>query len=737
MSDPVLVTVIIPARNEASAIVACLDAVAAQTYPHEMIEVVVVNGGSTDDTAEVAGRVLASGGFRRWAVLDNPAGTTPSNLNAGLAWAEGEMIVRVDARSIVPAPYVRACVEALGVPGRSVVGGSQIAVPRSSHWRDRAIARALNHRFAMGGSRYRRVGARSGPADTVYLGAFHTDQLRQAGGWNETFTTNQDFELNRRMAAVGSVWFEAGLPVSYLPRRTHREIAQQYHRFGRWKARYWRITNDRPRPRQLALASLPFGFLVLVGVVVVAIGPVAIAAGAPLALVGCLAIDRLGGVRRPESLPVGLVAGATNVLIGASWWTGVVRGLATPAPAAREAAAPARSIDGPAITYVVSRWGVPTQTFVRREALALRSAGVQVSALSIKRPDPVRELDAAWLSWIALLEGFAVAAWTHPRRTLALLASVRRATVGNMPAMLGATVVGIAWSGSGLVDRHLHSHFGWVAGAATRAAAVHAGQTYSVVYHAFDIHTEGLLDGFAAAIAADAQQVFVIAERDIPTVEQALGVRPTLARMGVPRAWTEDPAVMRPGGREIVAVGSLVEKKGHRHLIEAVASTPGWQLTIVGEGPQRGQLERLVNDLGLSSRVVFAGLLTEPEVRTILRRADVFALACIEAGNGDRDGIPVAMMEAMAAGLPVVTTDVGAIAELVAGAGQLVDQRNPAALVDALSELADDETRARVGAAGRARVLEAWTVEHLAGELVAALFGSSSSADDEPQVVVP
>ncbi len=329
MNESVVVTVIVPARNEASAIVACLDAVAAQSYPHEAIEVVVVNGGSTDATAEIAGKALASGGFRRWVVLDNPAGTTPSNLNRGLDWAEGELIVRVDARSIIPPQYVKVCVDSLAVVGRSVVGGSQVAVARSSHWRDRAIARALNHRFAMGGARYRRVGARSGPADTVYLGVFRTEQLRQAGGWNEMFTTNQDFELNRRMAAVGMVWFEAGLPVSYVPRRTHREIAEQYHRFGRWKARYWRTTSDRPQPRQLALAAIPSVSVVAAGALVVGLGPLAIAAGLPVAMAGCVAIDRLGGDRPADSPVVGLVAGATNVLIGVSWWTGVVRGLAS------------------------------------------------------------------------------------------------------------------------------------------------------------------------------------------------------------------------------------------------------------------------------------------------------------------------------------------------------------------------------------------------------------------------
>ena len=322
-----LVTVMIPAKTESSAISDALDAVIGQTYPMSKVEVVVVVGGATDDTCEIASKVLAESDVARWAVLDNPGGTTPSNLNRGLAWAEGDVIVRVDARSLIPDDYIEKCVDALSIGSRSVVGGSQVAVERSEHWRDRAIARALNHRFAMGGSRYRRVGARSGPADTVYLGVFQREQLREAGGWNEEFTTNQDFELNRRMASFGAVWFEANLPVSYLPRSSHREIAQQYHRFGRWKARYWRSTCDRPRPRQIVLVAAPAaGFAT--GLAFVGVASVSMLAATP-AIGGaiCLGIDAAGGERGTVPVGVRLAAGATNVLIGASWWSGVARGL--------------------------------------------------------------------------------------------------------------------------------------------------------------------------------------------------------------------------------------------------------------------------------------------------------------------------------------------------------------------------------------------------------------------------
>ena len=88
MSDTPLVTVLIPARNEEADIERCLRAVLAQDHPHDRLEVVLVDGGSTDRTADVASKVLAAGDIA-WQIVDNPAGTTPSNLNAGLAVADG------------------------------------------------------------------------------------------------------------------------------------------------------------------------------------------------------------------------------------------------------------------------------------------------------------------------------------------------------------------------------------------------------------------------------------------------------------------------------------------------------------------------------------------------------------------------------------------------------------------------------------------------------------------------
>lgn len=259
-----IASVLIPARNEASDIGRCLDAVLAQDLPLDEMEVVLVDGGSSDGTGEVASKRLASAGLGRFEVIDNPLGTTPSNLNAGLAAVQGRVVCRVDARSVIPPHYVRRCLEILDErPEVRVVGGAQVARARGTDARSLGIARALNNRFTMGMARYRR-GASSGPTDTVYLGAFRTADLRQIGGWNEDFLTNQDFELNRRMGRDGVVWFCDELVVGYLPRSSVRELLSQYVRFGRWKARYWEETGDSPgRRQQVALAAGPVALIVL------------------------------------------------------------------------------------------------------------------------------------------------------------------------------------------------------------------------------------------------------------------------------------------------------------------------------------------------------------------------------------------------------------------------------------------------------------------------------------------
>ena len=286
----------------------------------------MVDGGSTDRTGDIARSVLSRSTVGRWAVVDNRDGTTPSNLNRGLASIEAPVVCRVDARSLIPPDYVRRCAETLEDRSEvAVVGGAQVAVARSTSAVDLGIARALNNRFGMGLARYRR-GAATGPSDTVYLGAFRVAELRDAGGWDERFTTNQDFELNRRMAARGLVWFDAALQVGYLPRESLRDLVSQYHRFGRWKVRYWRTTGERPRARQITMLAAPLcGVPIATSVARLRGGWRWLPAGAGAAAVAYVEVRGPSG---PEAGVGGhVVSAAATITVGAGWWSGVVREL--------------------------------------------------------------------------------------------------------------------------------------------------------------------------------------------------------------------------------------------------------------------------------------------------------------------------------------------------------------------------------------------------------------------------
>jgi len=312
-----LVTVLIPARNERSDIGACLEALAAQDLPLSRIEVLVVDGASADGTADEARAVLSGSGFARAEVLSNPEATTPSNLNLGLAHARGEFLCRVDARSVVPRDYVRRCVEILEARADvAVVGGAQVPeVAEDAPLVARGIARALRNPLASGLARYRR-GASSGPSDTVYLGSFRTDELRAAGGWDIRFGSNQDYELNQRLRRSGLVWFEAGLSVAYRPRTSLAELAQQFRRFGRWKAAGWLEAGVPVSGRQLVLLAGP-PLAGAAGIAALRRHPLLTMVGAFLGLV---AVDSRGGSASSSERAASMVA---IPIVGGCWWLGI------------------------------------------------------------------------------------------------------------------------------------------------------------------------------------------------------------------------------------------------------------------------------------------------------------------------------------------------------------------------------------------------------------------------------
>ena len=155
-------------------------------------------------------------------------------------------------------------------------------------------------------------------------------------------------------------------------------------------------------------------------------------------------------------------------------------------------------------------------------------------------------------------------------------------------------------------------------------------------------------------------------------------------------------------------MAALREKKGHHVLIRAAAALRDrgidFRLTIVGEGPERERLEDLVRELGLDGRVWLPGAEPPEHVRERLLAADLFVLACTTAANGDLDGIPISLMEAMAIGVPVVSTRLSGVPELIEDGeeGLLSEPDDTAGLADAIGAILADPLRAEA-MADRAR----------------------------------
>lgn len=244
------VSVIIPARRAAHLLPYALHSIADQTYPNIVEVVVAAADGESAAAAEASGAT----------VVRNAEGTTPAGLNLAIAATHGEVIVRCDAHSVLPSEYVTRAVETLTRTGALNVGGMQVPVGETP-W-ERAIAAAMTSPFGAGDARYR-IGGDEGPVETVYLGVFRRDALEQAGGFDESFTRNQDYELNHRLIeSGGTVWFDPGLRVSYRPRGSLGALARQYLNYGRAKRTFARAHPGTLRWRQLAAPLLTLGLLV-------------------------------------------------------------------------------------------------------------------------------------------------------------------------------------------------------------------------------------------------------------------------------------------------------------------------------------------------------------------------------------------------------------------------------------------------------------------------------------------
>jgi colanic acid/amylovoran biosynthesis glycosyltransferase len=386
----------------------------------------------------------------------------------------------------------------------------------------------------------------------------------------------------------------------------------------------------------------------------------------------------------------------------------------------------------PGVAVLVDRFPELSQTFVAAEAAALARLGLPVAVHATWRSRRPHGLGGRGLA-VSFAEDDGVArralalAWLVGRAPLACLWDLRerRRWAREEPVRPLRALAPAARRVARSRARHLHAHFADAAGLDAVRISRLLRLPYSVTAHAYDIHARPAnlpekLRQAAFATTGSRYNVEHLRQMAGPAAgrmhEVVMGVDPQRFRRRRPH----------PGGRHVVAVGRLVEKKGFAHLVKAAAllrrSFPLEQVTIAGDGPLHAALAALAHELDVGEVVRLAGPCQPAAVRELLEKADLVAAPCVLAADGDRDSMPVVVKEALAMEVPVVASDEVGLPEVVRPQwGRLVPPGDPHALAAAIAELLalPVQQRATMGRAGRA-----WVMAHCNVDLEAAALAS-------------
>ena len=394
------------------------------------------------------------------------------------------------------------------------------------------------------------------------------------------------------------------------------------------------------------------------------------------------------------------------------------------------------------LTYVIGTYPVLTETFIDREILRLIDRDIDLAIVSIRRPrTDLSDAQRSLAKRVRYLLPVSIPAliWSHlsafarrPRTYVVTLAwlltrphdgAPRRRTAAHF-----ATGIYLAHV---LRDRrgvHLHAHFVDRAATVALVASRWLDSSYSVTAHAREIYVDAFLlreriGGARFTATCTEYNRRYLAELVGPDVARRLiRLYHGLDLQTFLEAGERMPSADQP---LILSVAQLTERKGLRYLVDACRLLKdrgrAFRCEIIGDGPLLPVLRHQVAALDLEDAVVLTGPLRYPEVVERYRRATAFALPCIIAPDGDRDGIPNVILEAMAAAVPVVSTPVSGIPEVLRheDTGLVVAPESATELADALERLMDDQPLGeRLGASGRAFVRNEFDLERNIDRLV-------------------
>ncbi|MEZ6041368.1 MAG: glycosyltransferase family 4 protein [Planctomycetaceae bacterium] len=399
------------------------------------------------------------------------------------------------------------------------------------------------------------------------------------------------------------------------------------------------------------------------------------------------------------------------------------------------------------VGYVVKRYPRFSETFVVNEILAHEAAGLPIEIFSLRPPvdthfqdlisrvrSPLTYLSCGRIRTNELWDAINRCAAVHPGTFVAMDGLQRE---DSLDVYCGLQLA-IEVEQRGI--NHLHAHFATSAAAVARIAARLAGITYSITAHAKDIFHDSVSTEDLAVKIHDSSATVTVSDFNLRFLTRLFPhFRDRVVRIYNGMHLSDFPfqlPINRPA--RIVAVGRFVEKKGFGDLIDACAilrdRNVSFECILVGSGDLEHALAAQIQRQQLSSHVVLAGPCPQREVKHLIQNSAVMAAPCVLGADGNRDGLPTVLLEAMALGTPCVSTDVTGIPEVIRHneTGLLVAQNAPEYLANALQLLLQDaDMRKRLATAARQMVECEFDVVR-STEQLRAMFGESAGRIQQP-----
>ena len=387
------------------------------------------------------------------------------------------------------------------------------------------------------------------------------------------------------------------------------------------------------------------------------------------------------------------------------------------------------------IGYVVRMFPRFSETFVLQEILELERQGVEVSIFALNKPNEGRfhpglaRLRASiyflddreakkWWSWLP--DEWSALGTDRSRLWQLIDETAQKRDGGELDTVFYGALLAARSRALGL--HALHAHFATVSCSLVHYAHRIAGIPYSFTAHAKDIFSDSVDRDFLTAKINAARFVVTVSEFNrrflVEQHPEADASRIRVLYNGVDLDFfTPDETVSKLDPPTILAVGRLVTKKGFADLIRACSLLKSqgipFRCVIIGQGREETALRELAAQLGVEDRVELAGARHQEEVRDAMRSASAVCLPCLRDEDGNQDALPTVLLEAMASGLPVVSTQLSGVPEIIDADknGLLVDPGHPTQLAEALGRVISDSALARrLSVAGRAKVSERFNI---------------------------